>query len=90
MEEIAIFMDQEVTQDGNNFWLEKIQDKGIVINLDLFLSGLFKRNKEKGMNFQEYSMKLSLQHHEKLNSIPESETHNFDEVEEIHLMKTKI
>ena len=91
MEEIAIFMDQEVTQDGNNSWLEKIQDKReMVNNLDLSLSGsLLKEIKEKGMSFQEYSMNLSLQHNEKLNSIPESETHNFDEVARNSLNEAK-
>ncbi len=91
MEEIAIFMDQEVTQDGNNSWLEKIQDKReMVNNLDLSLSGsLLKEIKEKGMSFQEYSMNLSLQHNEKINSIPESETHNFDEVARNSLNEAK-
>ena len=91
MEEIAVFMDQEVVQDGNNSWFEKIQDKREMVNdLDLSLSGsLLKEIKEKDTSFQEYSMKLSLQHHEKLNSMPESETHNFDEVARNSLNEAK-
>lgn len=82
IEEIAVFMDQEVTSTETNLWQKTVSDtKKMILDPDSSLSGsLLKELEKREISFQDFAMELSLIHNENLNNFSDIEGYNFQEV----------
>jgi gamma-glutamylcysteine synthetase len=71
MEEIAKFMDEVVTFEDGNIWVNTLEKQKNTINdYDLSLSeSMLNEISNKEISFQEYGMNISKQHHEEIKNI---------------------
>ena len=79
MEEIANFMDSEVSIDGKRFWSKNLKhQKKVLENLDYSLSGtLLREIQDRNISYQEYGMELSAAHKKQMNELSLNDENDF-------------
>ena len=82
MKEIAEFMDNEVSENGDRVWSDYLSNQITVAeNLDLALSGnLLKDIQDQDINFQEYGLRLSHLHKHQMDNTSPKNDHSFSAI----------
>ena len=82
MKEIAEFMDNEVSENGDRVWSDYLSNQITVAeNLDLALSGnLLKDIQDQDVNFQEYGLRLSHLHKHQMDNTSPKNDHSFSAI----------
>jgi len=90
MNEIASFMDKEVFK-GGNIWTETLDEqKKIIEDYDLSLSGsLLKEIENSGLTFQEYGMNISHSHKKEMSDLAKDNEEYFAEKAKESLIEAK-
>ncbi len=79
MEEIASFMDDEVSVEGSNVWSDNLEyQKKVIENLEYSLSGsLLKEIQDRNITYQEYGMELSNLHKKQMSDLSMDNKYDF-------------
>ena len=79
MEEIASFMDDEVSVEGSNVWSDNLEyQKKVIENLEYSLSGsLLKEIQDRNITYQEYGMELSNLHKKQMSELSMDNKYDF-------------